>query len=360
MTASEVLAIHRQMVKTPSVSGSECELADWAEGYLRDLGAEVWRVGHSVVARAGSGPRLMLDTHLDTVPAAPGWTHEPWGARVLDGAVFGLGSNDAKASGAAMIGAFASVVHSGGPCEVVLALVEQEETTNKGTLSVLSWLQDELDWIPEGAVVGEPTELQIGVAQKGLLILELVAKGTVCHSARADELGATNAIFELADDLVRLRTLSLGPPDLFLGNTTLQVTVAHAGDVHNQLPSEAVATLDIRTVPGLNHDDLVSHIQGQVKSEVRVRSNRLKPYACKVEQRIVRAAIATSARSKPFGSATMSDQVHFRVTPCIKCGPGVSARSHTVDEFVLEAEIVDGFEFYTTLIHEFSKTKELA
>ena len=360
MTATEVLAIHREMVKTPSVSGSEAELADWAEGYLRQLGAEVWRIGNSVVARAGSGPKLMFDTHLDTVPVAPGWTRDPWKATLQDGAIYGLGANDAKASGAAMIGAFASVAESDGPCEMVLALVEQEETTNLGTLNALTFLREQLNWTPSAAVVGEPTELQVGVAQRGLLILEIVAKGTVCHSARADELGATNAILELADDLVLLNGLSVGPADPFLGKPSLQVTVVKAGDVHNRLPSEAVATLDIRTVPGLSHEEIAVNIQRQLKNEVRVKSKRLEPYACATDHAIVAAALASLPGSKAFGSATMSDQVHFKGIPCIKCGPGVSTRSHTVEEFVFESEIIRGFEFYARLIGEFSRAMGVA
>lgn len=354
MTDSEILSLHRNMVRTPSVTGNESELADWVEGVLRDMTPHVWRIGNSVVARAGEGPRLMLDSHLDTVPLGSGWSHDPWGADVVDGKVFGLGANDAKASGAAMLAAFASVAEDGGPCETLLALVEQEETTNRGTANVLEWLRSE-GWHPDSAVVGEPTGLQIGVAQRGLLLLELVATGDVCHAARAKELGASNAILNLAHDLVKLEGLDLGPDDAFLGSTTASVTVVKAGDVHNRLPAEAVATLDVRTVPSLTHDELTCLIQSQLRCEVRVRSKRLEPYACPPDHPVVKAALAASPGAGAFGSATLSDQVLFQGVPCVKVGPGESVRSHTVDEFVMESEVVEGARFYERMVVQFAQ-----
>jgi acetylornithine deacetylase len=343
------------MVKTASVTGTEVALADWVAEKLGEVGAEVTRIGNSVIARAGTGKRLMLDSHLDTVPLAQGWTRDPWGAEVVDGKVYGLGSNDAKASGAAMLAAFSKVAQEGGPCEVVLALVEQEETTNIGTLNALHHLRS-VGWLPEAAVVGEPTGLQIGVAQRGLLLLELVATGDVCHSARAKELGARNAILALAQELVKVEGLNLGPDDPFLGSTTAQVTVLKAGDVHNRLPAEAIATMDVRTVPSLTHDELVALVRRQLDCEVRVRSKRLEPYACPADDAIVLAAMAAQPEAKAFGSATLSDQVHFHGIPCIKVGPGESVRSHTTDEFVLEEEVVAGARFYERLVQEFAKS----
>lgn len=354
MTDADILALHRHLVQTPSVTGSEAALADWVEAWLRGRGAEVTRVGNSVMARAGQGPRLMMDSHLDTVPLGSGWTRDPWAAEVVDGKVYGLGSNDAKASGAAMLAAFATVAEQNGPCETVLALVEQEETTNVGTANVLEFLRGQ-GWEPQGAVVGEPTGLHIGVAQRGLLLLELAATGDVCHSARAAELKAKNAIVSLARDLVKLEGLDLGPDDPFLGSTTAAVTVVKAGDVHNRLPAEAVATLDVRTVPALSHDELVCLIQSQLQCEVRVRSKRLEPYACPPDHPIVMAALMASPGAQAFGSATLSDQVQFRGIPCIKAGPGESIRSHTVDEFVLESEVVAGARFYERLVYAFGE-----
>lgn len=318
--------------------------------FLRDRGAEVWRLDGSVVARKGSGRRLILNSHLDTAPANDSWTRPPWTPSVEEGRVYGLGSNDAKASVAAMTATFLSTEG----CEVCLILALDEETTSKGTEAALDWLVDEQGWVAQGAVVGEPTGLDIGVAQKGLLILELIARGDACHAANASKIGAVNPIYILAEDLVALRGLELGS-HAALGKATLQPTVLTGSQAHNQVPGQASAVLDVRTVPGSSHDEVIESLQRVVQGEINVRSKRLEPYALSETAEIVCAALAARPSAKTFGSPTMSDQVHFKTIPAIKCGPGVSSRSHTADEFVLESEILEGVGFYRSLIQTFAK-----
>lgn len=350
LNLADVLALHRRLIEIPSVSGNEAEICAAVLEVLDRPGIECQRVGNSVIARKGKGRRLVLNSHLDSVPATSSWTKPAHRATVEGERVYGLGSNDALASVAAMIGAFMTADPKR---EVALILGEQEETTGLGTSTCLKWLQETWPGEIAGAIVGEPTELQIGVAQKGLLILELHEEGTSCHAARATELGAKNPIFALARDLVRLEEFELSPTDPYLGAATLQATVIKGGDVHNRVPDRAEAVLDCRTVPTETHDQLIARISDAVEGEIKVRSKRLEPYACDPGAEIVRLAQSIRPESKPFGSATMSDQVFFQGVPCIKCGPGVSARSHTANEFVLESEIAEGFEFYKSIVGEF-------
>ncbi len=207
----EILALHRAITAIRSVSGEEGELAGFLGDLLRRNGVALTRLGSSLLATVGTGPVLLFDTHLDTVPPSPGWTRDPWDVQSVDGRVYGLGSNDAKASVAAMTAAFLAFREAELPFTLALALVEGEETRGTGTEAVLAELARR-GTPPEAAVVGEPTGLDIAVAQKGLMVLELVARGEACHAANAASLGAANAARRLAHDLVALERVDFGPP----------------------------------------------------------------------------------------------------------------------------------------------------
>lgn len=357
MSDAELLEFHRNLVSISSLSRHEGPIADWVQEFLCKAGAEVWRHGDSVIARAGQGPKLLLNSHLDTVPATNQWTRPPLEPTVVDGRVYGLGANDAKASVAAMTSAFLKALANDGPCEVVLLLAPMEETGGGGTEISLPWLMAEKAWIPQGAVVGEPTQLDIGVAQKGLMILELTERGDACHAGNAARLGAVNPIWNLARDILALEAADLGPPHPRLGAPSLQPTVLRGAEVHNQVPGEALCVLDVRTVPGLTHSALLERLRTSVTGELRERSVRLEPYECDERATIVQAAAKARPASRLFASPTMSDQVFFRGLPAIKCGPGVSARSHTPDEFVMESEILEGAEFYGALMGAFAEAR---
>jgi acetylornithine deacetylase len=349
-----LLRFHEQLVATPSPSHEEGAIADLVEGWLQDRGATVDRVGDNVIARAGSGPRIILCSHLDTVPATEAWTRDPWSADRDGDRIYGLGSNDAKASVAAMTFAFLDVLENGGPCEVALLLVPEEETGGKG--AEVSWPHLREHGFSEASViVGEPTDLDIATSQKGLLILELTATGDGCHAANAAAAGARNAVRALAQDVVALGDVDLGLPHSQLGSTTLEPTVTSAGQRRNMIPDRATTWLDVRTVPGVAHADIIAAVRAQVEGDVRVHSDRLQPCECPDDAAIIAAAKLARPDARAYGSRTMSDMVWFSEVPAIKCGPGCTERSHTANEFVLETEIVDGYAFYAGAIRHFAE-----
>jgi len=359
----EILALHRAITAIPSVSGNEQALADFLAGFLDDKlrrhGVQPDRIGNSLLARIGSGPILLLNTHLDTVPPAPGWTRDPWSVEDMDGhgdRIVGLGSNDAKASVAAMTAAFLAWLDIDLPFTLVLALVEGEETRGTGTQAILAELEKRGETI-EAAVVGEPTGLDIAVAQKGLMVLELRTKGDACHAAHAAALGAANAARRLARDLVALESLDFGLPHLHLGPITLEPTQLQAGTARNVVPAEATAILDVRTTPSLTRDEIVARVRAAVRGEVRVLSDRLLPKETAVDTPLVEAARKARPEARLFGSATLSDMVFLNGTPAVKCGPGKTERSHTPDEYVLGDEILAGAQFYTRLIGMYAERR---
>ena len=254
-----------------------------------------------------------------------------------------------------MIAAFLTVRAEHLPVTLTLALVEGEETRGKGTEKVLAALAGSGREVA-AAVVGEPTGLDVAVAQKGLLILELVARGTACHAAHADALGAVNPILKLARDLARLPLLDLGPAHPQLGSTTLQPTVLHGGEARNSVPGEATAILDLRTAPGLGRGELAARLGTMLESEIVVRSERLLPKSTREDAAIVRAARAVRPEARLYGSPTLSDWALLGEVPAIKCGPGESTRSHIADEYVGEEEILAGARFYTALVRAFAAT----
>lgn len=356
----EVLSLHREIVAIPSVSGSEGDLADFLEGKLRRHGAAPERVGNSLLTFGRGGedkPVLLLDTHLDTVPPAPGWTRDPWKVEAPDretGRIHGLGSNDAKAAVAGMVAAFLAFQEVDLPFSLALALVEGEETRGTGTQAVLEELARRERTL-EAAVVGEPTGLDLAVSQKGLMVLELIARGTAAHAAHAATLGAVNAARLLARDLVALEGIDFGAPHEQLGPITLEPTQLRAGTARNVVPAEAAAILDVRTTPALDRAEIVRRIQQAVAGEVRVLSDRLLPRETSAQTPLVEAARRARPGARVYGSPTLSDMAFLHGTPTVKCGPGRSERSHTPDEFVLESEVLEGARFYTRLVGTYAE-----
>ncbi len=362
----ELLALHRELVATPSVSGDEAAIVALLSSFLESHGATVDRIGGSLVAWTGKAPvrgdvegapLVVLNTHVDTVPVAPGWTREPHQAESDAGTVYGLGSNDAKASVAAMTAAFLAVAELDLPLTIALTLVRGEETKSVGTAEVVAEF-DRRGLVPAMAVVGEPTGLDLAVAQKGLLVLELVARGEAAHAAHARALGAKNAIVALARDLAAIAALNAqdgGPLDPYLGRATVEPTVVSGGTARNVVPAEARAVLDCRTVPVEPPIELLARLRGAVESELAVLSDRLVPVATDPESLLVAAARRARPEARLYGSATLSDLTFFRDIPAVKVGPGQSERSHRPDEFVLEQEIVDGAEFYERLLIEIAQ-----
>jgi acetylornithine deacetylase len=363
----EVLALHQAITAIRSVSGEEGEVADFLEQWWLRRGVVPLRLGNSLLLlspgpqTAAAGPEavaglplLLLDTHLDTVPPVPGWSRDPWDSRPEGGKVYGLGANDAKAAVAGMIAAFAAFAEVELPFTLALALVEGEETRGTGTAAVLEELARH-GCRPAAAVIGEPTGLDLAIAQKGLLVLELVARGDACHAAHAWQLGAANAARRLAHDLVALEAVDLGPPHERLGSVTVEPTQLRAGTARNVVPGEAIALLDVRTTPGLPAAEVVRRIRQAVSGEVRVLSDRLVPRETAAGAAVVEAARRVRPEARLYGSATLSDMVFMADVPAVKCGPGSSERSHTADEFVWESEVLAGARFYTRFIGSFAE-----
>ncbi len=345
MDEIEILA---DLVAIASPSGAEGDVAAYVETAARRWGLDVANGVDGVrieVAGAGPGPTLALVTHLDTVPPGDGWTRDPYDPVIENGRLYGRGSGDAKASVAAMITAARDAAGAGLPAGRLVVLLGREEETPRTTLPRLLAESEPVD----AAIVGEPTNLDLAIAQRGLLRLRLTARGDQRHAGRAGEPGFVNAIAVLAHDLVALEGVGRGRPHALLGDPTVTPTILEAGVEANVTPPVARATLDVRTTPLWLHDELRDLIEDAVRAEVEVVSDLHPPCETPAGSRLLVAARAARPEARELGSPTSCDWVWLRDRDAIKCGPGTSPRSHTPDECVDVAEVTAARSFFAAL-----------
>lgn len=350
-TTPDPIALLKEMVGIPSVSGSEEKLASFVFDWATSAGLAAERRGRNVVIFIGrrGGPQLLLNSHLDTVPPSPGWGADPFRATEGGGRITGLGANDAKGSVAAILCAVARLRDETLPGEVVAILTVNEEGDGEGGLRSLIGELGRLD----AAVIGEPTGLEVCRAQKGLLVLRVLTSGVARHAAHAHRLPGKNAVVEAARAILAIEGWRPGAVSPLLGPATCEVTMIEGGERHNVVPDACSFTLDIRTVPGLETNAVVEEIRSRTGARVEILNDCWRPFETAEGEPIVRAALKASGRSAAVGSSTMSDAAWTGHLPTIKVGPGQTERSHTAGEYITVEELLEGTTFYERLIREY-------
>jgi acetylornithine deacetylase len=342
VNGAELLAF---LVSTPSISGSERTLANQLAEMLRGDGFDVQREGDSLWFSIGAAetPHLLMLSHIDTVPVCAGWDSDPHKPVVQDGALIGLGANDAKGSVAAMIMAAREL--NDVPGRVTFAFVAEEELGGAGVRAV----KPKLGRI-DAAIIGEPTALEVCTAQRGMLILRCTARGRSAHAAHA-QLGE-NAIFKAARDIARFSSMSFAPHPQ-LGTARPQVTQITGGLARNQVPDQCEFFVDLRTTPNLDHREIVEQVQSTLESEVAVHSERYEPVATDENEPIVQAALAAAGRTETVSSVTTSDWAFLKGIPAVKIGPGDTRRSHQANEYLRLDELEAGARFYSAVVQQY-------
>jgi acetylornithine deacetylase len=343
-----------RMVAIPSVSGEEEALARYVEERARGWGLDATRDELAVrveVPGRKPGPTIALVSHLDVVPPGKGWTRDPFTATVEGTRLYGRGSGDAKASVSAMLTAAKDVADAGGPeTGRLLVLLGYGEETRHTTMERAVERAGKID----AAVVGEPTNLDLAVAQRGLMMVDLLADGDQRHAGYAAADGEfRNAVLVLARDLLELDGLFSGRSHPVLGHTIATPTMLEAGVSRNVTPPVAKAILDIRSTPDWTHDEVADVLRRSLASNVVVTSQRLVPCETPAGSRLLSVARRVRPESRTFGSPTCSDWVFLRHTDAVKCGPGTSRRSHTPDEYVDLPEVSAARGFYGELVRAY-------
>lgn len=344
------VALLRDLVATHSVSGTEEVIARRVEEWCAGAGLAVQRDDASVsvtVPGRQPGPTLALVSHLDTVPAGEGWTRPPFEPTLEGDRLYGRGSGDAKASVAAMLLAARDVAESGGPaCGRLLVILGYEEETKLTTMGTAVERLGPID----AAVVGEPTNLEFAIAQRGLMMVDLLTRGVQRHAGyAADTEDFRNAIVELSRNVALLPALLKERVHPVLGLATATPTVIEGGISRNVTPPTARAVLDVRSTPAWTHAEIAEALRAALDCEVVVTSDRLVPCETPAGSRLLPLARSIRPAGQAFGSPTCSDWVFFRERDAIKCGPGTSRRSHTPDEFVDLPEVTEARGFYANL-----------
>lgn len=338
----------------PSVSGDEAEVARFVESRAAGWGLDVERdaVGVSVrIPGRSPGRRLAFVSHLDVVPPGAGWTRDPFTPVIEGERLYGRGSGDAKASVAAMLTAARALAGAGGPAagDLLLLLGLGEETRNTSMPDLV-----QRAGTVDAAVIGEPTDLDFAVAQRGLMMVDLVAAGDQRHAGRVNEDGPfRSALTALARDLVRLDGLFMDRAHPSLGHPTVTATMLEAGVSRNVTPPSARAVLDVRSTPRWTHAELADGLRRALECEVVVTSDRLVPCETPAGSALLAACDAVRPGARHYGSPTCSDWVFLRHVDGVKCGPGTSRRSHTPDECVDLPQVSAAARFYFDLAREY-------
>jgi acetylornithine deacetylase len=340
----------RELVAIPSISGEEAEIAVFVEETTRRWGLDVVRDANAVQVEVrgwNGGPTLAFVSHLDVVPPGSGWTRDPFDPAIEGTRLYGRGSGDAKASVAAMLYAAKDIVDNGGmDSGRLLVILGFSEETKNSTMGEAVAAAGEIS----AAVIGEPTNLDFAVAQRGLMMVDLVATGDQRHAGNvADDGGFTNAVQLLARDLLQLDGLFSGRSHPVLGRAKATATMLEAGVGRNVTPPVARAVLDVRSTPDWTHEELAEELRSSLTCDVVVTSRRLIPCETPAESRLLGTASTIRPNATHFGSPTCSDWVFLQHCDAFKCGPGTSRRSHTADEFVDTPEVMAARSFYAEL-----------
>lgn len=337
-------ALLKRLICTPSISGSEENTARHIENALRQYDIPCHRKNHNIWAYNlyfdEALPTILLNSHHDTVSPNQSYTRNPFEAAEEDGKIFGLGSNDA---GASLVGLWAAFVYFYAKRLkynlVFSATAEEEISGENGIRSILENL-GHIDF----AIVGEPTRMNLAIAEKGLLVLDCLANGTPSHAAHPNE---DNSIYKAVRDIERIRKFQFPKKSEVLGEVKSTVTIINAGKAHNVVPDRTAFTIDVRTNEHYSNEEIVEIFRALLESEVQPRSLRLNSSFIEKNHTVVQAAQREGCQL--FGSPTISDQALMPFSS-VKIGIGDSLRSHTADEYIFKKELKDGIRKYIEIL----------
>ena len=355
---NDAVELLKKLIATPSISRNEKDAADIMEQAIRDYGFEPHREANNIWIIDPhfdeSKPTLLLNAHIDTVKPVASWTHDPFTPCIEKGKVaseggepqekeeilYGLGSNDCGGGLCSLLQIFRMLTEKPQSYNLIYLASAEEEVSGKDGISRALPLLPHIDL----AIVGEPTGMQPAVAEKGLMVLDVIAHGKSGHAARNE---GVNAIYEALDDMRWIRDYKFEKVSDFLGPTKMTLTVVNAGTQHNVIPDKCTMLVDIRTNEFYDNEDLYHFICQHLKSECKAHSFRLKSSHIDPEHPLIKKCVAMGM--KPFGSPTLSDQALMSF-PSFKLGPGESSRSHSADEFIRISEIADAIAKYKELL----------
>ena len=339
------LELLKNLISIQSFSKEEEKTADLIGQFLQERQIKIHRKLNNIWAYNkhfdASKPTVLLNSHHDTVKPNTGYTRDPYEPKIEDGKLYGLGSNDA---GGCLVSLIATFLYFHGQEDlaynICLAATAEEEISGNNGLECIIPDLGELEF----AIVGEPTEMQLAIAERGLLVLDCTVTGKAGHAAREE---GDNSIYKALKDIEWFRNYRFAKVSEVFGPLKMSVTIINAGSQHNVVPATCTFTVDVRVTDAYSNEEVLRIIRTNVDCDVKARSVRLKPSSIDKEHPLVQSGIALGRTT--YGSPTTSDQALLSI-PSVKVGPGDSARSHMADEYVFVKEIAEGIELYIDML----------
>ncbi|GJM33431.1 MAG: acetylornithine deacetylase [Saprospiraceae bacterium] len=341
----EAINLLKKLIAKPSFSREEGDTATLLFDYLDQKQCHPQRMGNNVWVSTPKTRKdqrtILLNSHHDTVKPVSGWTKSPFEALEIGERLYGLGSNDAGGCLVSLLATFLYFQEQQHlPFQLIFAATAEEEISGAGGIASLLPALSPIDF----AIVGEPTLMQMAIAEKGLMVIDAEAQGKAGHAARNE---GVNALYIALEDIQKIRQYHFPKSSPLLGPVKVSATQIEAGTQHNVVPDSCRFVLDVRTNECYTNREVFELLQNLTKSKLTARSFRLNSSGIPLDHPIVQSGLKMALNY--YGSPTLSDQA-LMPFPSLKIGPGDSARSHTADEFIVRKEIERGIETYIGLL----------
>lgn len=339
----------KELIATPSFSKEENDTAEIISTFFTNNRIPHARVGNNVYAKNKhydpAKQSILLNSHHDTVKPNKGYTMDPFTPVEKEGKLFGLGSNDA---GGCLVSLIATFLHfyqlEDLNHNVVFAASAEEEISGVNGIELVLPYLGQIDF----GIVGEPTRLEMAVAERGLMVIDCTALGRAGHAARNE---GENALYKALEDINWIRNYQFEKKSALLGESRMSVTVIETENKqHNVVPSQCKFVIDVRVNELYTFEEILEALRINLKSQFKPRTTRMKSTSIPLDHPLVKAGLALGKGY--YGSPTTSDKA-LMPFPTLKIGPGDSARSHTADEYIFIDEIKEGIELYIQLLDEF-------
>jgi len=344
---NELISLLKSLIAIPSFSREEGAACDCLEAWMKGHGLDVHRKGNNVwVEQPGRGdgrPVILLNAHLDTVRPAAGYSRDPFTPVLEDDRLYGLGSNDDGGSLVALLATFMELSKHPQPCRFIYSATAEEEVCGQGGIESILGEIGPFDL----GIIGEPTQMQMAVAERGLMVLDCTAHGRSGHAARGEGI---NALYEAMNDIEWFRSYHFARTSDYLGEVKMTVTMIQCGTQHNVVPDRCTFVVDVRPNGMYTNQEILEEIKTHVRCDVVPRSLRHSSSHIPLAHPVVQRGLSLGLT--PFGSPTTSNQTVLPGYTTLKIGPGDSARSHTADEYIRLSEIEQGCDIYFKLLNQ--------